>query len=182
MYDKDGVQVVSYFYDSWGKLISIDGTMKDSVGIKNPYRYRGYRYDTETGLYYLQSRYYNPEWGRFINADGIIGETGELLGHNLFVYCKNNPINGRDTFGLKTAFADEETQRQYDQWLRTQASTVVPNKNEKSVRLSKNQIDNLLVGNIGGLGDKVLEKAANKLPSHVPYYANRAYAKVGRSE
>lgn len=58
-------------------------------------------------------------------------------------------------------------------------SSVAPNKNEKSVILSKNQIDNLLVGNIGGLGDKVLEKAANKLPSHVPYYANRAAVRSG---
>jgi YD repeat-containing protein len=56
--DKNGTQVVSYLYDSWGKLLSITGTLKDTVGVKNPYRYRGYRYDTETGLYYLQSRYY----------------------------------------------------------------------------------------------------------------------------
>ena len=98
--DKTGTQVVSYTYDSWGKLISIDGTLKDSVGVKNPYRYRGYRYDTETGLYYLQSRYYNPEWARFINADGIIGQTGELLGHNMFAYCKNNPVNMSDPSGF----------------------------------------------------------------------------------
>ncbi|MCM0649718.1 RHS repeat-associated core domain-containing protein [Clostridium swellfunianum] len=58
-----------------------------------------YRYDTETGLYYLQSRYYNPEWGRFINADGLVGETGELLGHNMFAYCKNNPVNMEDPSG-----------------------------------------------------------------------------------
>lgn len=69
--------------------------------MKNPYRYRGYRYDTETGLYYLQSRYYNPEWGRFINANGIIGQAGELLGHNLFAYTKNNPINRSDQSGFQ---------------------------------------------------------------------------------
>lgn len=51
-------------------------------------------------MYYLQSRYYNPEWGRFINADGIIGQTGELLGHNLFAYCKNNPISLKDDSGF----------------------------------------------------------------------------------
>ncbi|MGF0108615.1 MULTISPECIES: RHS repeat-associated core domain-containing protein [unclassified Clostridium] len=55
--------------------------------------YRGYRYDTETGLYYLNARYYNPEWGRFINADGIVGTQGELLSANMFAYCKNNPVN-----------------------------------------------------------------------------------------
>jgi hypothetical protein len=52
-------------------------------------------------LYYLQSRYYNPEWGRFINADVIIGTTGELLGHNMFAYCFNNPINAQDKSGYR---------------------------------------------------------------------------------
>jgi RHS repeat-associated protein len=59
----------------------------------------GYRYDTETGLYYLQSRYYNPEWGRFINADDLGGTVGELLSHNVFAYCGNNPINREDPDG-----------------------------------------------------------------------------------
>ncbi|WP_423229849.1 RHS repeat-associated core domain-containing protein [Desnuesiella massiliensis] len=104
--DGDGVRVVSYAYDSWGKLISIkDKDSKDvttdtnHVGYKNPYRYRGYRYDNETGLYYLQSRYYNPEWGRFLNADGIGGEVGILLSHNMFTYCFNNPVNLEDPSG-----------------------------------------------------------------------------------
>ncbi len=88
--DTSGTQVVGYTYDSWGKLISITGTLKDSVGVKNPYLYRGYRYDKETGLYYLKSRYYNAEWGRFINADDVAilqATQGELLGVNLFLYC-----------------------------------------------------------------------------------------------
>lgn len=88
--DTEGTQVVSYTYDSWGKLVSIDGSLKDTVGLKNPYRYRGYRYDTETGFYSLQSRYYDPEIGRFINADAVINEG--ILGANLFAYCENNPI------------------------------------------------------------------------------------------
>ena len=104
--NSDKVQVASYTYDSWGKLISI--TDKDGndvthdtthIGYKNPYRYRGYRYDNETGLYYLQSRYYNPEWGRFINADDYLGQQGELLNHNLFAYCTNNPVNNYDPNG-----------------------------------------------------------------------------------
>ena len=99
--DNTGTQVVSYTYDSWGKLLSIDGTLKDTVGAKNPYRYRGYRYDTETGLYYLQSRYYNLEWGRFINNDSIAGSVGELLGHNVFAYCKNSPVNASDPTGFR---------------------------------------------------------------------------------
>ena len=97
--DKNGTEVVSYTYDTWGKPISIEGSLKDTVGVKNPYRYRGYRYDTETGLYYLNSRYYNPEWGRFINADALGGEIGKLLSHNGFVYCMNNPVNMEDPTG-----------------------------------------------------------------------------------
>lgn len=65
----------------------------------NPYRYRGYRYDNETALYYLNSRYYNADWGRFINADAITGITGELLSHNMFAYCVNNPVNMDDQNG-----------------------------------------------------------------------------------
>jgi RHS repeat-associated core domain len=112
--DKDGTQVASYTYDSWGKLISIkDGSGVDitndtgSVGYKNPYRYRGYRYDTEAGMYYLNARYYNPEWGRFINADGITGTPGELLSENMFAYCANNPINREDPSGYLWGFIKE---------------------------------------------------------------------------
>jgi len=93
------VQVVSYTYDSWGKLISTTGTLASTVGEKNPYRYRGYRYDTETGLYYLLSRYYNPEWGRYINADAAVGQIGNIQGHNMFQYCFNNPVNMDDPSG-----------------------------------------------------------------------------------
>uniref|UniRef100_UPI0022EB9585 RHS repeat domain-containing protein n=1 Tax=Romboutsia lituseburensis TaxID=1537 RepID=UPI0022EB9585 len=97
--DSSGDEVVSYTYDTWGRLLSIDGKLKDSLGVKNPYRYRGYRYDNETEFYYLQSRYYNPEWGRFLNADSLVGETGELLSHNMFAYCSNDPVNNEDPDG-----------------------------------------------------------------------------------
>ena len=98
-------QIVSYKYDSWGKPISItdtDGqeiTNQNNIGIINPYRYHSYRYDTETGLYYLQSRYYNPEWGRFLNGDNELIQNSELLGNNLYAYCMNNPINLKDPNG-----------------------------------------------------------------------------------
>ncbi|MCI8444805.1 MAG: hypothetical protein HFG15_00045 [Bacilli bacterium] len=97
--------IVQYAYDGWGNLISIkdrDGneiTDPSHVGVINPYRYRSYRYDHETGLYYLQSRYYNSQWGRFINADGIVGANEDILGYNLFAYCSNNPVNRIDTDG-----------------------------------------------------------------------------------
>ena len=66
--DKDGNAVVSYLYDAWGAPISITGPMASTLGAQNPIRYRGYYYDTETGLYYLQSRYYDPVVGRFLNC------------------------------------------------------------------------------------------------------------------
>ncbi len=100
--DASGATVVSYTYDSWGKLISTTGSMATTLGVKNPYRYRGYRYDTETGLYYLQSRYYNPEIGRFINADDaevLKVNQDSLIENNMFTYCLNNPVTEIDQNG-----------------------------------------------------------------------------------
>ncbi len=65
----------------------------------NPFRYRGYYYDTQTELYYLQSRYYNPSWGRFLNADIYINANGDILGFNMFAYCSNNPVMFTDPTG-----------------------------------------------------------------------------------
>ena len=97
--------MVQYSYDSWGNTLSIaDGqgepiTDETHIGYINPYRYRGYRYDKETGLYYLQSRYYSAQWGRFINFDNYGGQVGDLLSHNGYMYCMNNPINMQDENG-----------------------------------------------------------------------------------
>ena len=103
IYDSTGTKIYTYEYDAWGNLIrgrqlATGGSAANSV---NPFRYRGYYYDIETGLYYLQSRYYNPQWGRFLNADGVefLGVNGDLIGYNIFVYCSNNPINGFDPTG-----------------------------------------------------------------------------------
>ena len=76
--------VVEYRYDAWGNIIY---ATDHEIAKINPYTYRGYRYDVETSLYYLNSRYYNPEIGRFINADGLIGQTGDILGHNMYAYA-----------------------------------------------------------------------------------------------
>ena len=73
--------------------------MASTLGEANPLRYRGYVYDTETKLYYLQSRYYDPELGRFINADAYTATGQGLLGNNMFAYCGNNPVNFSDPTG-----------------------------------------------------------------------------------
>ena len=95
----NGDFVVEYYYDAWGRLLSTTGTAASTLGLNNPLRYRGYVYDTETGLYYLQSRYYNPTWGRFINADAFLSTGHGALGHNMFAYCNNNPVNFIDPDG-----------------------------------------------------------------------------------
>ena len=91
-----GNRVVTYTYDAWGN-VTVSGTLATTIGVLNPFRYRGYYYDTETGLYYLNSRYYNPEFGRFISADGQLN--GGLLGYNQFAYCENNVVNSIDIRG-----------------------------------------------------------------------------------
>ena len=83
------------------------GTLANTLGALNPFRYRGYVYDEETGLYYLRSRYYNPVWGRFINADSLLGKPGQLLGHNVFAYCNNTPIALYDSNGYGPAWVNE---------------------------------------------------------------------------
>ena len=103
-----GESLVTYRYEASGKQLTLSGTEKDGLGALNPLRYRGYVYDTETGLYYLQSRYYNPELGRFIGADAFTSTGQGLLGYNMFAYCRNNPSNRRDLFGCADEPANEE--------------------------------------------------------------------------
>ena len=97
--DKTGSTVVEYTYDTWGKLLSTTGSLAATFGAEQPFRYRGYVYDEETGFYYLQSRYYNPEVGRFISADVYLSTGQGVLGHNSYAYCLNNPVNMTDESG-----------------------------------------------------------------------------------
>ena len=104
--DSNYNKIVNYEYDSWGNIISIkdnngnDIIDNNHIGNINPFRYRSYYYDKETNLYYLNSRYYNPVWGRFINADGALNANKDILGHNLYCYVGNNVINNIDKNGM----------------------------------------------------------------------------------
>ena len=91
---------VTYTYDAWGKDTGHTNSQTADV---NPLRYRGYVYDFETELYYLQSRYYNPETGRFINGDAFTATGQGLLGNNMFTYCLNNSVNYIDINGENAA-------------------------------------------------------------------------------
>ena len=96
--DSNGNAVVNYTYDPWGKPTV---TGDEDLAALNPCSYRGYDYDEETGYYYLQSRYYNPDLGRFLSADDtlFLYANTSLLNYNLFLYCENNAITGYDPWG-----------------------------------------------------------------------------------
>ena len=106
IYNGAGELKVHYEYDAWGNVISITDnngnaiTNLNHIGNLNPFRYRGYYQDTETGLYYLMSRYYDPVTHRFINADGYFQSGGNILDANMHSYCGNNPIMFADPTGL----------------------------------------------------------------------------------
>ena len=102
--NSDSVLIGTYEYDLWGNPVSVNeaASGRDTDGIlqKNPFRYRCYYYDTETGFYYLNSRYYDPQTRRFISADSMVTNTGtDVFGYNLYSYCNNSPLNRTDSNG-----------------------------------------------------------------------------------
>ena len=117
IYNGAGELKAHYEYDAWGNVISITDnngnaiTNPNHIGNLNPFRYRGYYQDTETGLYYLMSRYYDPITHRFINADGYFQAGTTILDGNTFAYCANNPVSRADTGG--------------DSWFSDIAATIV---------------------------------------------------------
>ncbi|MCQ4114244.1 RHS repeat-associated core domain-containing protein [Ruminococcus sp. zg-921] len=105
IYNGNGDLKAKYTYDAWGNVTAIKDsngnaiTDPNHVGNLNPFRYRGYYMDTETGMYYLMSRYYDPVTHRFLNADDRIDGSTGILGSNVFAYCNNNPIINYDPNG-----------------------------------------------------------------------------------
>lgn len=98
--DSTGKLVVEYVYNAFGKIIDILGEMKDTIGVNNPMRYKGYYYDSETQMYYCKSRYYNPDFCRWVSGDAEkFIDTENSIGINFFVYCHNDPVNYYDMSG-----------------------------------------------------------------------------------
>ena len=122
--DEDGNEKASYVYNAWGDILS---QSEDELSSINPLRYRGYVYDEDTAMYYLQTRYYDPTTGRFINADNtaFISSSGTAIGDNIYTYCENNPINRSDREG--TFFKE------------------IYNKLKKAVRKITHGVNNILV-------------------------------------
>ena len=114
MIDANGTQVVEYHYDAWGNPVAKAGSMAATLGTVNPFRYRGYIYDEETGCYLLEERYYNPLWKRFINADRILCREGASIEANAFAYCFNSPKNYSDYDGRQATSAIDLTKRLND--------------------------------------------------------------------
>lgn len=98
--DVSGNVVMKYSYDAYGNVTCSPTSGYTDLTAINPYTYRGYRFDSETGMFYLNSRYYNPQIGRFLNGDGLLGEPGTISSTNMYAYCESNPINKKDESGF----------------------------------------------------------------------------------
>ena len=101
VYNEAGVKLLTYTYNAWGEITNttyLNGSRTTNV-TENPFRYRGYYYDADLGMYYLQTRYYDAEICRFISADGYVSTGQDLTGYNMYAYCGNNPINRKDPAG-----------------------------------------------------------------------------------
>lgn len=126
VYNEEGEKVLTYWYDSWGNVSPTYNKENNDVLSQSlialmytPITYRGYIYDPYTGLYYLQSRYYNPTYGRFLNSDTteILEATqGTPHGANLFAYCNNNPVNRVDRTGYLSIY-EQNSDGSYRGWV-----------------------------------------------------------------
>lgn len=98
--DSTGNLVVQYAYNAWGKNLGITGTLATTIGAYNPIRYKGYHFDSDTGMYYCHTRYYVPDWCRWLCVDNAMFlDVESINGCNLFAYCANSPINRIDASG-----------------------------------------------------------------------------------
>ena len=196
--DTSGNVVANYSYDAWGKVTN-SGNI---IGLYNPIRYRGYYYDTDTGFYYLQSRYYDPAIKRFINADSYVNANGDILGFNMYAYCGNNPIIYADYHGNSATLVIGGvvvTAKAILTWgiplaigitaigLSTNQNNVINiNPSTENIRINRRMLYYILVySNIDNVIDKAHEKIENtvKRDSEIKYWTatvRRDYVDIGR--
>ncbi len=156
--DSDGNQVASYSYDAWGAITSSSGTIADI----NPIRYKGYYYDSDTGMYYLQSRYYDPALRRFINLDAYCDTGTGVLGTNMYAYCNNSCVVGYDPTG---------------EWDASEHNKMVVNS---SSSLSSNY--KKLIGKYDQLCDKEFKNKKDKYGNYISYpFHSRSAATLTKS-
>ena len=156
--------VAEYEYDAWGNCTILRNT--DNIANTNPLRYRGYYYDTGTNLYYLQSRYYDANIGRFINADDaeLLGMSGRVVSNNLFAYCNNNPVNGMDPSGYYNILnfnCYAYAMGVFNKWLHPGTNKVDINKKFIPMPYSYSS-DNIVNWVIKDFGKNVVRKLKNK--------------------
>ena len=156
--------VAEYEYDAWGNCTILRNT--DNIANTNPLRYRGYYYDTGTNLYYLQSRYYDANIGRFINADDaeLLGMSGRVVSNNLFAYCNNNPVNGMDPSGYYNILnfnCYAYAMGVFNKWLHPGTNKVDINKKFIPMPYSYSS-DNIVNWVIKDFGKNIVRKLKNK--------------------
>ena len=166
--DSNYNEVVTYTYNSWGLLTNKTDTTTINLSTINPFRYRSYYYDEETNLYYLNSRYYNPEWGRFVNADGYLSTGQSIIGLNMFCYCNNNSINYQDingNFSLKSIGKKiNEIKNKAKKVVNKVTSSVEKLKNKVKTSISNyNVIFSMFFKSVGANNDRSLSENEEKV-------------------
>ena len=136
IYDSNYSEIVTYEYDSWGMVKRISDNSNINLGLINPFRYKSYYYDEETGFYYLNTRYYCPVYKRMLNSDSVLSYLGNMVTLNLFSYCNNNPINESDDSGC-LSISWKKVKKAVGKTINT-AKKVVKEVGTKAITVTKN--------------------------------------------
>jgi len=182
IYNASGNIIAQYEYTPYGAILSITdangvdiSTNATHVANINPFRYKGYYYDTDTGFYYLITRYYDPVVGRFLNADAFASTGQGILGNNMFAYCGNNPINCIDRTGRLWETILEETLKSLAQQLEVLAEYMAKYSSIKITKHNAHMYASTARGLYKAICSKAyLVKASAELSTMVAKYVKKA--------
>lgn len=161
--DMEGTVVAEYFYDAYGNITSYTGAMASI----NPFRYHGYYQDPETGWYYLGSRYYNPEWRRFLNADTLFVADSDIINSsNMYAYCNNNPIMLIDSNGTSAESIRYKIIKTLGDFTPNFIKELGEYHNEKSNERSQKRSEGVgtIIGNVLEPVSQFAEEETSKIP------------------